>query len=81
MKLNTLIILSVIFIQSCKSVKTVQNKGTLINTESVLIAEGNLYGSGEEGIQKQNLVITSNDDWKALINQMNSVNNVSSSFT
>ena len=46
-----------------------------------VISNGNLYGSGEEGIDAQNLVITNQEDWEKLIRQMNSVNNISDSFT
>ncbi|WP_296381106.1 protease complex subunit PrcB family protein [Winogradskyella sp.] len=49
-------------------------------TEFNVIAKGNLYGSGSEGIVAQNLVITNQNDWDKLISQMNSVNKVSDSF-
>ena len=45
----------------------------------VLIAKGNL--SGSEGIQKQNLVITTQTAWDSLITTMNTISNVSDSFT
>ncbi len=48
--------------------------------EVVTIGKGNLYGNGEENIPKQNIVITNQSDWTALINAMNTVNNVSSTF-
>lgn len=46
-----------------------------------LIASGSLYGSGSENIAQQNIVVTNQADWNALINQMDSLNNTSSSFT
>lgn len=49
--------------------------------EVVLIGKGNLYGNGEENIQKQSIVITSQDDWTELIEAMKTVNDVSSNFT
>ncbi len=45
------------------------------------IGKGALYGSGSEGITQSNLVITNDTDWQNLMNQMNSVNNVSDNFT
>ncbi|WP_298394096.1 protease complex subunit PrcB family protein [Flavobacterium sp.] len=46
-----------------------------------LIASGSLYGSGSENIVQQNIVVSNQADWTALINQMDTVNNTSSSFT
>jgi len=46
----------------------------------VLIAQGELYGNGQESITKQNLVIRTQEEWDNLLNAMNSVNNVSNSF-
>ena len=46
----------------------------------ILIAQGELYGNGEEGIIKQNLVIRTQQEWDNLLNAMNSVNNVSGNF-
>jgi len=45
-----------------------------------LIAHGELYGNGREGIVKQNLVIKTQEEWNNLIAAMNSVNNVSDNF-
>jgi len=47
---------------------------------STLIAQGELFGSGQEGIIKQNLVIKTQTEWNNLITAMNSVNNVSRNF-
>ena len=44
----------------------------------VLIGKGNL--SGDEGIIKQNLIITRQEDWENLKTTMNLVNNVTDSF-
>jgi hypothetical protein len=46
-----------------------------------LIASGTLYGNGSENIVQQNIVVSNQAAWTALINQMDSVNNTSSSFT
>jgi hypothetical protein len=48
---------------------------------SVLIAQGFLSGADIEGIVRQNLVIRDNESWQNLINQMNTVTNVSETFT
>mgnify|MGYP003630599265 FL=1 len=81
MKIQTLIILSLLFVVSCKCNKINQNNAKMGIVETVLISKGNLYGSGSEGIAKQNTVIENLSDWERLINQMNSVNNVSEGFT
>ncbi|MCB0398271.1 MAG: protease complex subunit PrcB family protein [Winogradskyella sp.] len=71
-------IVILLFALNCKST---QNQAKMINDDIVLIGKGNLYGSGAEGLKKQNLVITSSEEWKDLLNKMNSVNNVSDSFS
>jgi hypothetical protein len=78
MKKNMLIILLSIFILSCNSDDDNSNP---TNIKSTLIAKDNLYGNGAEGIAKQNLIISNQTAWDNLITQMNSVNNVSDSFT
>lgn len=45
------------------------------------IGKGILDGNGSEGITQSNMVITNYNDWQNLINQMNSVNNVTDEFT
>lgn len=79
--MQALIIVSLVFLVSCKCNKSTSSKMENTNIESVLIAKGNLYGSGEEGITAQNLIITNQEDWDALLSKMNSVNNVSDSFS
>ena len=74
-----LILLLSVFILSCNSDNTTQREMT--NIESTLIAKGNLYGNGAEGIVEQNVVISNQLTWNALIDQMDSVNNVSDGFT
>lgn len=49
--------------------------------ESTLIAKGNLFGSVEEGISQQNLVINDQNTWSNLMVQMNTITNVSYNFT
>lgn len=45
------------------------------------IGKGALYGNGAEGIPQSNMVITDNTGWQNLMTQMNTVNNVTDSFT
>lgn len=80
MKIKTLILLSLIFILGCNCKKTSTDMASK-NVESVLIAKGNLYGSGAEGLEKQNMIITNKNDWSALLSQLDSVNKVSQGFT
>ncbi|TPN86818.1 hypothetical protein [Aquimarina algicola] len=78
MKNNFLIILLSIFALSCSS----DDKNLeMTDVESIVIAKDNLYGNGEEGIMKQNLIISDQATWNDLITKMNSVNNVSDNFT
>ncbi len=70
--------LILLFALSCKPT---ENQTKLMKENTVLIAKGNLYGSGNEGIDKGNLVITNPNDWNNLLAQLNSVNNVSESFS
>ncbi|QNK77194.1 protease complex subunit PrcB family protein [Winogradskyella sp. PAMC22761] len=73
-----LIILIAIGLFSCKAN---HNKDKMAIIETVLIAKGNLHGSGSEGFTKQNMVIDNQSDWESLMAQINSVNNVSDHFT
>ena len=47
----------------------------------ILVAQGELYGNGQEGIAEQNSVIKMQNGWSSLLESMNSVNDVSESFT
>jgi len=42
--------------------------------------KGILYGAGEEGLNESIQVIKNEDDWKALKDQMDAVNNVTDAF-
>lgn len=53
---------------SCNSAKNAQHMSP------ILIAEGNLYGSGSEGLSKANMVIHNQTEWKELIAKMNATN-------
>ena len=77
MKTNLLIVLVSILTLSCNS----DTDSVMVNIEATLIAKGNLYGGGVEGIAEQNMVINDQSTWNDLITQMNSVNNVSDNFS
>ncbi|WP_426432163.1 protease complex subunit PrcB family protein [Winogradskyella sp. HB-48] len=70
-------IVILLFALNCKST---ENQAKMTNDDIVLIGKGNLYGSGAEGLKKQNLIITSSEEWKDLLDKINSVNKVSDSF-
>ena len=81
MKNLLIILLSILF--CCCSTDDNNPKMTNVEStlvESTLIAKGNLYGNGMEGICKQNLIISDQTAWQNLITQMNSYNNVSDNF-
>ncbi len=63
---------------SCNKNSNEEETNSITFTE---IGKGALYGNGAEGITQSNLVITINTDWQNLMNQMNSVNNVTDNFT
>ena len=48
--------------------------------EFTTIGQDNLYGNGQENIDKENLTISDTDSWNELITKMNTVNNVSDGF-
>jgi len=70
--------LILLFALNCKST---QNQQKMAEEKMILIAKGNLYGSGEEGIKAQNSVITDENHWQDLMAKMNSINNVSVGFS
>ena len=78
MKKNVLIVLLSIFIFSCNND---DDNSKITTIESTLIAKGNLYGNGAEGIVEQKMVILDQSTWNDFIIQMNSVNNVSDDFS
>lgn len=69
------VLLITLFITSCDPIE--EEKAI----ESFLIAQGNLYGAGGEGIQEENLYIKSEGTWNSLLEKINSVNNESDKFT
>lgn len=55
-------------------------KATKTSDNLQVISQGNLHGAGSEGIKAQQRVITSGQEWDALLKKMNSVNTISESF-
>ena len=51
------------------------------SVEFLTIGKDALHGNGDEGIPQLNAVISNTEDWETLMNQMNSVNNVTDDFT
>jgi hypothetical protein len=47
----------------------------------IQIGQGNLYGNGEEGISKQDVIINTQEKWDILKTTMNLINNVTNSFS
>lgn len=71
-------ILILLLVLNCKST---DNQAKMTQENIILIGKGNLYGSGAEGIEKQNLIVASSEEWKDLLNKINTVNKVSDSFS
>lgn len=64
-----------VLLSSCNNGKTGSNDHSLM-----LISMGSLHGAGKEKIPAQRTVITSEAEWEALKEKMNSVNSVSADF-
>lgn len=77
MRKSILIILLSIFVLSCHSD---DENSEMTNIEFTLIAKGDLYVNGAEGIVEQNLIISQQTAWSNLITQMDSIYNVSDNF-
>ena len=62
---------------------TIQPSKTLKKEEIVFntISKGALFGNGIEGILEEKFTITNEKQWQVFLNKINSVNNVSSSFS
>ena len=60
-----------------QSSKTLNKEGIVFST----ISKGTLFGNGIEGILEEKFTITNEKQWQVFLNKINSVNNVSSSFS
>lgn len=76
---NNIAVLICLIILSCS--ENSENVNLITNKEFDVISHNKLSGNGSEGISESNLVIDNDSDWQNLILQMDSVNNVSSSFS
>lgn len=74
-----ILILSVFLATSCNSDDNATTQTTPINFTE--IGKGALFGNGLEGIVQSNMIINNTTDWQNLMNQMNSVNNVTDEFS
>jgi hypothetical protein len=88
MKILILTFFSILSLISCSnnddddiSVPNNNSNFVPINITPILIGNGVLYGDGAEGIIQSNVVISDSVQWQNLLNQMNSINNVSNSFS
>ena len=57
--------------------KTIKKEEIVFNT----ISKGTLFGNGIEGILEEKFTIKNEKQWQVFLNKINSVNNVSSSFS
>lgn len=74
-----MILFLTLLIQSCSSSSDADFESR--NVEAVLIGKGNLYGNGAENITRQNRVIYTTADWNNLMQQMDTRNPVSATFS
>ncbi len=56
-----------LFVLNCKSTK---HQTQMVENAMVVIGKGNLFGAGQEGIEKQNLIITDIDQWNDLLKKV-----------
>lgn len=81
MKTKISIVLMTIIIVLMTSCTENDNDELFYSVNFTQIAQGNLYGAGAENIGKQNLLISDSSSWSELMNKMNTINNVSNSFS
>lgn len=77
MKTLFLSIILLITLNSCSNDNS-SNPFVPVTITPVLISKS--YLSGDENIPQQNIVISNQSQWNSLINQMDSINNVSNNF-
>ncbi|ARV13717.1 protease complex subunit PrcB family protein [Polaribacter sp. SA4-12] len=44
------------------------------------LSKGNLFGAGSEGFKKENIVISSKEEWKSFLSKIDTTNKVSETF-
>lgn len=75
MRKKILMLVTIVSLIACTEDDPIWN-----TVEFSLVGQGALYGNGDEGIEKSNLVINDTDSWNELISKMDAVNDVSGSF-
>lgn len=73
-----LVYCSTLFVLACKTSTNTLSSSQFMDTN--IIAQGNLYGNGAEGITAQQLVIDNLKDWVALKTKIDAVNAISQNF-
>lgn len=74
------IVISICLLMLIVSCSKSDESEDLIALDILTIGKGNLYGNGQEGINQQNIVINDSSSWLDLLNQMDSVDNISNEF-
>jgi hypothetical protein len=46
----------------------------------ISLSKGNLFGAGSEGFKKENIVISSKEEWKSFLSKIDATNKVSETF-
>ncbi len=80
MKKSLFIFLSILLFVSCDNDENDNNEFDPIEINFTEIGKGTLSGSGQENIPQSNLIIQNQAEWQSLIDNMNSINNVTSVF-
>jgi len=80
MKKNLFILLTILLFISCDNDET-DNEFHPIEINFTEIGKGTLSGSGQENISQSNLIIQNQAEWQSLMDNMNSIDNVTSIFS
>jgi hypothetical protein len=78
MKKIMLIVAVVVLSNACTKKVDAKKEPVVVQKSQItpeLLVQGELYGAGSENILEQNTVITDQNTWDLLVQQMNSVNN------
>ena len=46
----------------------------------ISLSKGNLFGAGEEGFEKENIIISNSDEWNSFLSKIDTTNKVSDTF-
>ena len=81
MKKSLFVFLSILLFVSCDNDEPQNNEFDPIEINFTEIGKGTLSGSGQENISQSNLIIQNQAEWQSLMDDMNSINNVTSLFS